>query len=504
MARIRPEIRLEQVLVALADDLGEEVVGAGGDHDVVDLVQRGERVGDRLERPRDPDPDHRLAGEAELERVGDRDDLHDAAVDQALHALAHRGLGQADHLADGGVRASAVLLQLLDDRLGDVVERDGGALAACGSCAAWFQGRAGRSKILLETHARDFVAKRFRTDRIPCGVPGAFDRIRAIRTATPRRAHVHRSSGTRSRCSQPDPRLVGEPPRAAPGRLAVGAGARRARPAVRLRHRVAGRRAPTAARARTCPRTTRSWSSPTGRSTSTSTGQADARPSRSSRSRRASRSPTTPTSTTTTSSSPRSRTSSATASRSGRDIIVLTDWMAARMIGLGLDPEARPRQDAQRPGQPDRQPARRPTWDPRTATTASRGRAALTGIAYNAKYTGEVRSFEELMTRADLKGKISLLTEMRDTMLFMLLLERGRPGGLHEDEWAGRPGAAGGARRLRPGPPVHRQRLHPRPERRQHRGLRGLVRRRHRDAVRQPRHQVGRARGGPRRSGRTT
>ena len=31
-----------------------------------------------------------------------------------------------------------------------------------------------------------------------------------------------------------------------------------------------------------------------------------------------------------------------------RDMMVLTDWMAARMIDLGLDPEARPLQDPQR------------------------------------------------------------------------------------------------------------------------------------------------------------
>ena len=113
---------LEQVLVALADDLGEDVEGAGGDHDVVDLVELGERVGHRLERAGHPDADHRLAREAELQRVGDRDDLHHAAVDEPLHPLADRGLGEADHLADRGVGAAAVLLELLDDRLGDVVE----------------------------------------------------------------------------------------------------------------------------------------------------------------------------------------------------------------------------------------------------------------------------------------------------------------------------------------------------------------------------------------------
>ena len=49
---------------------------------------------------------------------------------EPLHALAHGGLGQPDHLADGGVRATAVLLELLDDRLRDVVEV--GTSAACG------------------------------------------------------------------------------------------------------------------------------------------------------------------------------------------------------------------------------------------------------------------------------------------------------------------------------------------------------------------------------------
>ena len=54
-ARDRPDPlrdQLEQLLVALADHLDEHVEGAGGDDDVVDLVHRGERVRDRLERRR--------------------------------------------------------------------------------------------------------------------------------------------------------------------------------------------------------------------------------------------------------------------------------------------------------------------------------------------------------------------------------------------------------------------------------------------------------------------
>ncbi len=72
--------------------------------------------------------DHRLPGEADLGRIGDGDDLHDAAVDELLHPLPHRRLGQPDRLADRGVRAPAVLLQLLDDRLGHVVR-----MRCCGS-----------------------------------------------------------------------------------------------------------------------------------------------------------------------------------------------------------------------------------------------------------------------------------------------------------------------------------------------------------------------------------
>jgi spermidine/putrescine transport system substrate-binding protein len=62
---------------------------------------------------------------------------------------------------------------------------------------------------------------------------------------------------------------------------------------------------------------------------------------------------------------------------------------------------------------------RSPSWDPHRDYSVP-WQSGLTGIAYNTKYTREVRSMEELLTRSDLKGKISLLTEMNDTMGFML------------------------------------------------------------------------------------
>ena len=61
--------------------------------------------------------------------------------------------------------------------------------------------------------------------------------------------------------------------------------------------------------------------------------------------------------------------------------------------------------------------------------------SGLTGIAYNAKLTKEVKSFDELLTRPDLKGKVSLLSEMHDTMLFMLLLEGADPEDFTADQF---------------------------------------------------------------------
>ena len=110
---------------------------------------------------------------------------------------------------------------------------------------------------------------------------------------------------------------------------------------------------------------------------------------------------------------------------SGRDIFVLTDWMAARMVELGwlqkLDHQNLPDVEA------NLVPTlARPAWD-KNRDYSVPWQSGLTGIAYNSKLTGEVRSFQELLTRSDLKGKVSLLSEMHDTMLFMLLLEGADP-----------------------------------------------------------------------------
>ena len=58
--------QVEQRLVVGDDDLGQEVDAAGGEHDVDDLLDRGELVGRRLHVALDRMRDHRLALHAEL------------------------------------------------------------------------------------------------------------------------------------------------------------------------------------------------------------------------------------------------------------------------------------------------------------------------------------------------------------------------------------------------------------------------------------------------------
>ena len=117
----------------------------------------------------------------------------------------------------------------------------------------------------------------------------------------------------------------------------------------------------------------------------------------------------------------------------GRDIFVLTDWMAAKMVELGwlqkLDHAKMPNVDANLVAS-----LKSPGWDPNRDYSVP-WQSGLTGIAYNAKYTKEVGSMEELCTRSDLKGKISLLSEMNDTMAFMLKITGGDPEKFTDEDW---------------------------------------------------------------------
>lgn len=109
----------------------------------------------------------------------------------------------------------------------------------------------------------------------------------------------------------------------------------------------------------------------------------------------------------------------------GRDIIVLTDWLAARLIRLGwvqkLDASHLPHAFANVASS-----YRTPDWDPGRAYSYP-WQGIATVIAYNRKALDgvEVRTLSDLLDNPKLKGRVGLLTEMRDTM-GMALLDMGK------------------------------------------------------------------------------
>ncbi|MEU6160805.1 spermidine/putrescine ABC transporter substrate-binding protein [Streptomyces sp. NPDC047130] len=119
----------------------------------------------------------------------------------------------------------------------------------------------------------------------------------------------------------------------------------------------------------------------------------------------------------------------------GRDLICVTDWLAARLIRLGwvqkLDPANLPTAYANLSPQ-----FRSPDWDPGRAYSYP-WTGISTVIAYNRKALDgvEVRSMADLLDNPRLKGRVGLLTEMRDTM-GMTLLDMGKdPGDFTDDDF---------------------------------------------------------------------
>ena len=117
----------------------------------------------------------------------------------------------------------------------------------------------------------------------------------------------------------------------------------------------------------------------------------------------------------------------------GRDIFVLSDWMVPMLVGLGwlqkLDHANMPNVRANLLPR-----LSSPSYDPDREYSVP-WQSGMTGLAYNSRYTGEVTSFEELMTRSDLKNKVSLLTELDDTMGFMLRMGGADPDDFGDAEW---------------------------------------------------------------------
>ncbi|MFJ6390722.1 PotD/PotF family extracellular solute-binding protein [Streptomyces sp. NPDC091972] len=119
----------------------------------------------------------------------------------------------------------------------------------------------------------------------------------------------------------------------------------------------------------------------------------------------------------------------------GRDIIVLTDWLAARLIRLGwvqkLDASNLPHAYANLSAQ-----FRDPDWDPGRAYSYV-WQGISTVIAYNKKALDgqEVQSVSDLLDNPRLKGRVGFLSEMRDSV-GMTLLDMGKdPANFTTDDY---------------------------------------------------------------------
>lgn len=101
-----------------------------------------------------------------------------------------------------------------------------------------------------------------------------------------------------------------------------------------------------------------------------------------------------------------------------RDIIVLTDWMASRLVRLGY---TAPLDDSKFPNKANLVDALRDvSFDPGRKFTVP-WLSGMTGLGYNPKKTGrELTSINDIFD-PKFKGKVTMLTEMRDTIGLVML-----------------------------------------------------------------------------------
>jgi len=119
----------------------------------------------------------------------------------------------------------------------------------------------------------------------------------------------------------------------------------------------------------------------------------------------------------------------------GRDLVVMTDssGLPQRMIQLGWlekwDKSAMPHfKDLVHAQQ-------HPSWDPHREYSLP-WQSGMTGIGYDPKKVGyEIDSVDRLFTDPKLKGKVTLLTEMADTMGLVMLSNGDDPGHVTQKTW---------------------------------------------------------------------
>jgi len=101
----------------------------------------------------------------------------------------------------------------------------------------------------------------------------------------------------------------------------------------------------------------------------------------------------------------------------GADLVCPTEWMVSRWVSLGYAQEFDEAKMPNKVNVVDR--LANPDFDPGRKKSLP-WQAGFAGIAYNTDKTGEVKTIEDLW-RADLNGRVVVLSEMRDTMGLLLM-----------------------------------------------------------------------------------
>jgi spermidine/putrescine transport system substrate-binding protein len=116
----------------------------------------------------------------------------------------------------------------------------------------------------------------------------------------------------------------------------------------------------------------------------------------------------------------------------GRSMLVVTDWMAKKMYDLGY------LQDLDKSGLPNvkknlRANLRNPAGDPNRDYSIP-WQSGMTGLVVNAAEAPNVHSISDLFD-PQYKGKVEMLTELRDTVPLVMKSEGVDPAKATEDDW---------------------------------------------------------------------
>jgi spermidine/putrescine transport system substrate-binding protein len=118
----------------------------------------------------------------------------------------------------------------------------------------------------------------------------------------------------------------------------------------------------------------------------------------------------------------------------GRDVWCSTDWMVARLIRLNWVQKLN---KANIPNAKNLEPNLQNVEFDKGRTYSLPWQSGFTGIAYNPNSTGgkKIETIEQLLSDPSIKGKVTLLTEMRDTVGLTMLSQGKDPANFTDDDF---------------------------------------------------------------------